>query len=181
MFEMFCIPILATGAEVAIIALLVAGTTTAVVSQVEQGKAAKTQADFQSKIAARNAEQALKDAEGKRQSASEAAIQAERRGKVLKARQVAGFAKGGVELRGSPLSVLVETAQDIEADKLTILREGAISGSTDEFRAGILKAQGSAAKARGRSAKRASVLSAIGTASTGAASAGLTANRLSTG
>jgi hypothetical protein len=68
-----------TGAELAIIALLAAGTTATVVSQVQQGQSAKTQANFQSKIAARNAEQALEEAEGKRQSAAEAAIQAERR------------------------------------------------------------------------------------------------------
>jgi hypothetical protein len=161
-----------TGAELAIIALLAAGTTATVVSQVQQGQSAKTQANFQSKIAARNAEQALEEAEGKRQSAAEAAIQAERRGKAIKASQVAGFAKSGVELRGSPLSVLVETAQDIEADKLTLLREGAIAGATDEFRAGILQAEGSAAKARGSAAKRASVLSGIGTAATGAGNIG---------
>jgi hypothetical protein len=170
-----------TGAEIALIAIAVAGTTTAVVAQQQQGKEAKRQADFQSKIAARNAEQAIKDAEGKRESAAEAAIQKEREGRRLKARQVAGFAKSGVELRGSPLSVLVETAQDVEADRLTILREGAIAGATDEFRAGILRAQGSAAKARGSAAKRASVLSSIGTAATGASNIGFKANELKKG
>jgi len=150
-----------------------------------QGRAAEEQGDFQAKIAARNADQAIKEAEGKRQAASEAAIQIERQGRILKGRQTAGFAKSGVELRGSPLSVLIETAQDTEADRLTVLREGAIAGASDEFRAGILTAQGRAAKARGRTsaafgragrlsarargsaAKRASVLSATGTGLSG--------------
>lgn len=140
---------------------------------IEQGRAAERQGDFQSKIAARNAEQARRDAEGKRQAAAEAAVQRERRGRELKGKQVAGFAKAGVSLRGSPLSVLVQTAQDIEADRLTILREGAIASSTDEFRAGIIEAEGSAAKARGKAAKRGSVLSAVGGAASGIGSVGL--------
>ena len=134
----------------------------AIYSTIQQGKAAEAQGDFQNKIAARNAEQAQREAEGKRQAAAEAAIQKERQGRALRGSQRAKFAKSGVELRGSPLSVLVETAQDIEADRLTILREGAIAGATDEFRAGIIRAEGSAAKQRGKSAKRASVLSAVG-------------------
>lgn len=174
--------ILCTGAELAplIVPLLIAGGTVATVSAIQQGRAAEAQGRFQEKIAARNAEQALREAEGKRQAAAEAAIQKEREGRKLKGRQRALFAKSGVELRGSPLSVLVETAQDIEADRLTILREGAIAEASDEFRAGILRAQGSAAKARGRAAKRASVLSAVGTATSAGATAGLAQHKLST-
>jgi len=156
---------------------LIATATIGTVSAVQQGRAAKAQGRFQSKIAARNAEQALKEAEGKRQAAAEAAIQRERKGRALKGKQVGLFAKAGVELRGSPLSVLVETAQDIEADRLTILREGALAASTDEFRAGIFRAEGSAAKAKGRAAQRASVLSGIGTATSGLASAGLASSQ----
>lgn len=176
MFEMF--NILATGAEFAIISLLVAGTAVTTVSAVQQGRDAKQQGEFQSKIAARNAEQAIKDAEGKRQAASEIAIQQEREGKALKARQRASFAKSGVELRGSPLSVLIETAQDIEADRLTTLREGAILASTDEFRAGVLTAQGRAARARGTAASRTSILSAVGIGASGLATIGLASSQL---
>jgi len=151
---------------------LVVGASITTVSTIQQGRAAKKQGDFQSKIAARNAEQAIKDAEGKRQAASAAAVQKEREGRELKARQVAGFAKSGVELRGSPLSVLVQTAQDTAADATTIRREGAILAATDEFRAGTLIAQGTAAKARGKATQRASVLSAVGTGVSGVGSIG---------
>jgi hypothetical protein len=160
-----------------VIPLLIAGTTVQAVSTIQQGRAAKKQGEFQAKIAARNAEQSIKDAEGKRTAASEAAIQRERQGSALKARQRALFAKSGVELRGSPLSVLVETAQDTEADRLTILREGAIAGASDEFRAGVLTAQGRAARARGSAAQRASILSAVGTGASGFAQAGLASSR----
>ena len=149
-------------AWVAIAVVAVAGITVSAVGQIEAGKAAEKQGKFQEQIAIRNAEQAQREAEGKRQAAAEAAIQKERQGRALRGKQRAMFAKSGVELRGSPLSVLVETAQDIEADRLTILREGAIAGATDEYRAGIMRAEGSAAKKRGQAAKRASVLSAVG-------------------
>ena len=152
--------------------IAITGIAISAYSAYEQGKAAEEQGKFQAKIAARNAEQAQREAEGKRQAAAEAAIQKEREGRALKGRQRALYAKSGVELRGSPLSVLVETAQDIEADRLTILREGAIAGSTDEYRAGIIRAEGSAAKKRGQAAKRASVLSAVGSSMTSAAVAG---------
>ncbi len=134
-----------------------------VLSSIQQGKAAQAQGEFQAEIAARNAAERIKEAEGQRQAAAEAAIEIERRGRALKATQRAKFAKSGVELRGSPLSVLVETAQDIEADKFTTLREGAIRASSLEAQAGIIQAQGAAAKSRGKTAKRASVLSAVGT------------------
>ena len=139
-------------------------------SGIQQGRAAAAQGSFQQKIANRNAQQAELEAEGKRQAAAEAAIQRERQGRALKGSQVAKFAKSGVSMRGSPLSVLVQTAQDIEADRLTILREGAIGASTDEFRAGILRAEGSAAKSRGLASKRGSILSAVGSTATGASS-----------
>jgi len=170
MFEVF--NVLATGAELAIIAIAAAGTATAVVGQVQAGRAAEKRGKFQAEIAARNAEQAIKDAEGRREAASAAAVQKEREGRELKARQAAGFAKSGVELRGSPLSVLVQTAQDTAADAATIRREGAILAATDEFRAGTITAQGTAAKARGKATQRASVLSAVGTGVSGVGSIG---------
>ncbi len=164
-------------AELAI-PLLIAGTAATVVSTIQQGKAAEAQGKFQQEIAARNAEEVRRQAEGQRQAAAEAAIESERQGKRLKSRQRASFAKSGVELRGSPLSVLVETAQDIEADRLTILREGAIRASSLEGQADIITAQGRAASLRGTAAKRASVLSAVGQGASGLSRAGLAQNKL---
>lgn len=152
------------------VAIAVAGIGISAFAVIEQGRAAEEQGDFQAKIAERNAEQAQRDAEAQRQAAAELAVQKEREGRALKGRQRALIGKSGVELRGSPLSVLVETAQDIEADRLTILKEGAIAASTEEFRAGIIRAEGSAAKERGRAAKRGAILSAVGQTASGIAS-----------
>lgn len=152
---------------------LVVSASIATVSTIQQGRAAKKQGDFQSKIAARNAEQAIKDAEGRRNAASEAAVQKEREGRELKGRIISAQAKSGTEIgRGSNLATIVQAAKDNAADAATIRREGAILAATDEFRAGTLTAQGTAAKARGRATQRASVLSAVGTGVSGVGSVG---------
>ncbi len=135
-----------------------------VLSSIKQGQAAQAQGEFQAEIAARNAAERIKEAEGQRQAAAEAAIEVERQGRKDKSRIRGIQAKSGTVIgKGSNLSVLIERAQDIEDDKFTTLREGAIRASSLEAQAGILRAQGAAAKSRGKTAKRASVLSAVGT------------------
>ena len=165
-------------AETLLIPLLIAGGTVATVSAIQQGRAAEAQGRTQEKIAQRNADIALKQAEEEKQAAAAQAIAQERRGRALIGEQRAKFAKSGVELRGSPLSVLVETAEELEADRLSILRTGSIAAGRNIARAGIFRAQGSAAKARGTAAKRASVLSAVGTGLSTAASVGFVQSQL---
>ena len=177
MLELF--NILATGLEPFIVPLLIAGTTVTVVSAVEQGRAADAQGRFQEKIAARNAEETRKAAEGQREAAAEAAIESERLAKDARGRRIAGQAVSGTQIGvGSNLLALVKEAEILEADRLTILREGAVRGSSLEAQAGNITAQGTAARARGSAARRASVLSSIGTGASGLATAGLAANRL---
>ena len=145
------------------IALVVGGSLQAL-SGIQQGRAARAQGRAQEEIALRNAQLAERQAEAEQQAAIEAARQQERVGEELKGRQRAAFAKAGVQIaRGTPLSVLVETAEDLEADRLTILREGAISAAQRRSQADIFRAQGTAAKARGRAIGRASTLAAAGT------------------
>jgi hypothetical protein len=144
------------------VALAVSGGFTAY-SQIERGRQAKRQSKDQERIAQRNALIREQDAEAERVAARTNALQIEREGDALKARQRALFAKSGVETRGTPLAVLVETAQNIEADKQTILRGGEIRGRRRLSEANIFRAQGSAARARGSAASRASILSAVGT------------------
>ncbi len=155
--------VIATGLEPLIIAAIIAGGTVTVVSQIQQGRAAAAQGAAAQAIAQRNALLAERQAEEERVAAAAEALRQEREGKALKGRQRALFAKSGVELRGSPLSVIVETAENLEADRLTILREGAIRAGTAQAQAGIFRAGGVAAKARGKAAKRASILTAVGT------------------
>ncbi len=146
----------------AIVAVSVGGGLQ-VLSQIQQGRAARETGKAQAAIAERNALLAERQAEAERQAAvAEAKIQREA-GEELLARQRALFAKGGVELRGTPLAVVVDTAEKLEADRLTILRESAISAAQARGQADILRLQGRAAKARGGAAGRASVLAAGGT------------------
>ncbi len=164
----------------AVIPLLIAAGTVATVSAIQQGRAAEAQGRTQEKIAQRNADIALKQAEEEKQAAAAQAIAQERRGRALIGEQRAKFAKSGVELRGSPLSVLVETAEELEADRLSILRTGSIAAGRNIAQAGIFRAQGSAAKASGTATKRASVLSAVGTGLSTAASVGFVSSRTGT-
>jgi len=143
---------------------IVAGATLTAKSQIEQGRAARRAGRDQEAIAQRNALLAERQAEAEQQAAIEAARQQEREGKALKGRQKAAIAKAGVQIgRGTPLTLLVETAEDLEADRLRILREGAISAAQRKGQADILRLQGAAAKARGKAAGRAANLAAAGT------------------
>ena len=151
--------------------LLIASTVAETVSTIQQGRAAKAQGEFQADIAERNAQQALREAEAKSEAARARAAQRRREGEELASRQRAAYAKSGVEFRGSPLSTLIQTAEDTEADIFNILREGEIARQSDIFRAGTMRAEGASAKARGRAASRASVLSAVSTGMSGLASA----------
>lgn len=153
------------------LAILIGGGLTAG-AQIQAGRAAKAQAETESDIAAYNAR--LKEAEAKaeQESAAAAAKQFAEEAEAITSRQRVLFAKGSVEpARGTPLSVIVKTAQELEADRLTILREGAISSAQRRAEAGIFKLRGGAAKARGKAAFRGSILSAGGTILTTVATA----------
>ena len=160
---MFEIPlILATGAAIALIAIIAGGAVTAV-SQIQQGRAAREAGEAQAAIAARNALLAERQAEAEQAAALEAAKVQEAEGKKLLARQRALFAVSGVQIGiGTPLDVIVEQAEVLKAEELTILTEGAISAAQRRGQADIFRAQGSAAKARGRAASRAATLAAGG-------------------
>lgn len=144
------------------IALIVGGSLGAV-SQIQQGRAARQAGADADAIAERNALLAERQADAEVQAAAAEALKQERQGRALKGKQVAGFAKAGVLARGTPLAVLVETAENLEHDRLTILREGAISASQRRGEADILRLEGAAAKRRGRAIGRASNLAAAGT------------------
>ena len=144
------------------IALIVGGALTAK-SQIDQGRAARQAGKTQEAIANRNALLAERQAEAEQQAAAREALKQEREGRAFKSRQRAVIAKSGVQARGTPLAVLVETAENLEADRLNILREGAISAAQRRGQADVLRFQGRAAKKRGEAASRASKLAAAGT------------------
>ena len=165
--------ILATGLKPLIIPALIAGATVSAVSAIQQGRAARAQASAQEAIAARNAQLAERQAEAEQQAAIEAAAIQEEEGKRLLARQRAAFAVSGVEIgRGTPLSVVVETAAELKAEELTILREGAISAAQRKGEADIFRLRGEAAKKKGKAAGRAATLAATGSILTGVGQVG---------
>jgi len=166
--------ILATGLEPFIIPLIIAGGVVSTVATVQRGRAARAQGAAEAAIAERNALLAERQAEAEQQAAAAEAKRQVEEGEGLTARQLALFAKGGVEMRGTPLSVVIDTAEKLEADRLMILREGAISAAQRRGQADVLKMQGKAARARGRAAGRAATLAAAGTILTTVGSAGYT-------
>ena len=144
-------------------ALIIGGTLTAG-SQIQAGRAAKAQGKTEESIAAYNAK--LKEAEAieEQRAAAAAAKKFAAESEEIIARQRVLYAKAGVEpSKGSPLSVVVKTAQELEADRLTILREGMVSSAQRRAEANIYRMRGSAAKARGKAALRGSRLAAAGT------------------
>jgi hypothetical protein len=141
--------------------------------QIQEGRAAEAEAKAQQDILEFNAK--LKEREAKA-AIDRARVEAgifEREGEALQARQQVSFAKGGVLGTGTPALVLEETAQELEADRLQILREGFLAESFAKTEATGLRFQGRAARARGTNIKRASrfkaagsILSGIGKAAT---------------
>jgi len=161
------------------IGLLIAGTAVSAASSIKQGREADAQAKFQQKIANRNAEMAYREAEAKRVAAAELAIEKGKEARAFQGAQRAAIAKSGVAAgRGSPLSVLIDTAQEFEVDRLNIIRQGAISGQQLESQGDMMIAEGKAARQRGKAAKKASVLTALGQGLSGGASAGMSASKL---
>lgn len=174
MLELIDFGILATGLEALVIPALIAGTVVTSVSAIQQGRATREQARAQEAIAARNAELAERKAEAEQQAALEATKRQAREGKKFLARQRALFAVSRVDIsRGTPLAVVVETAAELKAEELTILREGRISAAQRRSEADIFRLRGEAAKAKGKAAGRAATLAATGSILTGIGEVGV--------
>lgn len=171
--------ILATGLEVLIVPLLIAGTGIAVAGQIQAGKAAEAQAKSEQDILNFNAEQKIKEAEAEREAARVAAKKFEERGRRLLGTQRVALAKGGVlSTVGTPALLLEETAQELEAERIDILTEGFARAQFRVSEAVGLRFQGVSARARGKALKRGAQLAATGTLLTGLGSAALAGRTL---
>ena len=154
-----------------VVPLLIAGTAASVAGTIQQGRAARAQARSEQDILNFNAEQKLKEAEQQRQYAQEEADKFSERGRRLRSTQKVSYPKGGVLMTGTPAYVLEETAQNIEADKMEILKQGFLQAGRTSFEATNLRLQGKSAYARGKNAYRGSLLTATGRGLSGAATA----------
>jgi hypothetical protein len=124
---------MATGAIVA--GTLLAGTVLSTVGQIRAARARRQQAEAQAALKREQGEEILKRAE---LNVREVA----RQGQVLKGRQIGGFAKGGVELRGSAMTVLEDTAIRIAQKQRNIRYQAEWEASRLNREAGIESALG---------------------------------------
>jgi len=114
----------------AAVAAMAVGTGMEVYGQIQAGRAAEKTAEY-------NAALARRDADIEKQRAEFEEAQHRRRVGRFKGRQQALFAKAGVQLEGSPLLVMEETAAEAELEALAIRRGGEIKASRFMAEAGL--------------------------------------------
>lgn len=129
-----------TGAEVALVATL-AGTAMSAVGAIQQGSAAKNAASFNAAVANNNAIAA-------RQNAAASAKRQQREARLRAGANRAAMGASGVE-GGSAYDLLEDNAMEEELDRLTIIHQGDLRAAGLEASAGLLTAQGKAAKKAG--------------------------------
>ncbi len=168
-----------TGAEIFIIGALVAGTAIQAYGQYQAGKAADQQSKAEAAWHNYNAQVAKREAEAEREATRAQATQQAKKAKAFQARQFSLIGASGVNIEGSPLLVVEDTAEQLKLEEIDILKHGARRASfyesqsiLDTFSAGATRSRGSAARSAGR-------MGAFGSILTGAASAGLVAGRFS--
>jgi hypothetical protein len=113
-----------TGAEIAIIGLTAAGVGVSAYSMYQTGQAQARQAKAQSAWADYNAKVAQREADAERKAAAFEAEQQKRQGKMLLARQRAMVGAKGVEFEGSPLLVAEDTAAQLAIENANIRTTG---------------------------------------------------------
>ncbi len=158
-------------AVVAVSAIVVGGGLQAY-GAYQAGKAAEAQGKAEQAIAEHNARLKEREAAAELERSRAAAERFEREGEALQGTQQVQLAKGGVLTTvGTPALLLEETAQELEADRMQILKEGFLAQSFRESEAEGLRFGGRAALARGRNIKTASryqaagsILTTVGTA-----------------
>lgn len=152
-----------TLATIATVASVASGAVGAV-GAIQQGRAAKAQADYQARVAENNrilAERAAKQAEEAGELASH---QARQRARQLIGRQRAIIAAGGGDVGvGSALDITSDTAAFGELDALTIKTNAARDAANYRAQGANFQADADLARARGSTALTSSYFNAGGT------------------
>ncbi len=163
------------------IAALVVGAGLQAYGQYQAGKAAEAEGKMEQQILDYNARLKEREAAAELERARAEARRFGKEGEALLAEQQVGLAKGGVLAEvGTPALLLETTAQELEADRMQILREGFLSESFRLSEAEGLRFEGRAAKVRGKNIRRAKTLQAGGTLLTGFGQAAYARQRLRT-
>ncbi len=151
-----------------VIPLIIAGASVSAYTAYESGQQGKRDAKAQQDLAEYNATLKERQAAAELERAQEEARQFGKEGEALLATQQVTLAKGGVLTTvGTPALLLEETAQELEADRLAILKEGYLAESFRLSEAEGLKFGGRVAKARGAATARGGKFAAIGSILTG--------------
>lgn len=161
-----------TGAEIAIISLMAAGTGVAAYGQYQAGKAAEQQARQQAAWHAYNAKVAEREAEAERQAVTFETKQQRRKGKQFMATLRARRGKTGVEMEGSPLLVAEDTAAQIALENAMIRMTGARRVARWKSQSILDVSKARAARAAAPGYRRAGMLKAGASLLSGAADVG---------
>lgn len=111
-------------------ALAIAGTVMSVMGALQQGKAASNAAKFNASVADRNALIARQQAE---EDVNRQRRDTRRRMGSIRAR----FGASGVDLAGSPLDVIEDSAAEAELDALTIQHQGELKAQGFDINASM--------------------------------------------
>ena len=144
--------------------LMIAGAGLQAYGQLQAGKAAAEQGKQEQMLLEHNAK--LKEREGEAELARSRAeaLRFQKEGEALQGTQNVKLAKGGVlATEGTPALLLEQTAQELDADRMSILEEGFLNRSFRLSEAEGLRFEGRSARARGRNARIASRYQAAGT------------------
>ena len=109
--------------------LLIASAGFSAYSAYQGQKAQQSQAENAAAISEYNTQVSEQDATAAEMSAEAAAERQQRQGAELQATQKAQYGRSGVLFGGSPLTVMADTASQLELDRQMILYEGATTAS----------------------------------------------------
>lgn len=128
------------------------------IGSIHQGQSQAAAARFNAQVSEQNAQIV-------RQQAAEEESRARREGRRLLGRQRAAIGASGIQVEGSPLDVLADTAAELELDALTVRHRGLLEALG-------LTQQASLDRARARSARTAGFIGAGASLLSGAAEFG---------
>lgn len=140
--------------------MMAVGTAVSVVSAIQQGRAAKAAANFNTQVARQNQEIANQDAQIAREQAALQANQADREGRLRLGKIRAAHGASGGAFEGSVLDVLGDVAAQNELEKQDVIYQGELQARSALNRGAGFANEAALETARGKSAQRAGYLSA---------------------
>ena len=161
-----------TGLEPLIVPALIAGTGVAAYGQYQQGKQAQSQAKAQSAWNMYNAKVAQREKESQDAANLFASKQQKKKSEALLARQRSLIGASGVEMEGSPLLVMEDTAAELAKEEENLRLTGQRKSQAYASQSILDISKASAAKSAAAGYGKSAIIGAGGSILQGAASAG---------